>query len=664
MASGRWLARSWRACLLAAVAASVAGCVGMPNSGSPGTFGATPQDTTPAFGFIGAIPAGPGPGWTPSQIVAGFLNASASYPAYSEIAQEYLTGTDARHWDPGWSVQVVDQVSVPKDATVSADRRQATVNVTGAVQASFNGSGQYVGAQQNRGAPTVSKQFKLVKVNGQWRIVGPPGGRMLTQPVFAQVYKPQDLYFFDPGGQVLVPDAVFVPVGTSPTSLVQNLVRALLSVPQTPWLKGAGNGALPPAVTEFPPGINPKQVTVAVDGSTATVDLLGSAANVSPAQLELISAQLVWTLTGQQQSSPNIQAVQLERNGKPWTPASPPCRAAGAQSQSPAQKLVLYSCYNPYPAATSSAFYYVDNGQAWSRCASETQVMNGFIGAVVPVFSRTSVASFGQQCKGPVHTESGPAPLPPPHGVPQLSMITVSPDGKYAAGVTPGGNTVDVWSSGAAKPSSSLAAADVTAIGWDRQGSLWTAQGGGISVAAPADVGRFTPIPDGINGKVTTLGIAPDGVRVAAIVQTGSGYVLDLAAIDRIVPAASQAPGPRGSSVSHWSIGQAVRLGPNIADPIALTWYDADNLLVLGRTSTGTTLWEVPVDGQPAIKSPGVLPGAISITANSVSNALVVGLAGGFLEVSASLAGPWQVLGGDGRNPAFPALAPQVAAQS
>ena len=52
MASARsrgWLARgrrTWRACVLAAVAASVAGCVGMPNSGSPGTFSATPQDTS------------------------------------------------------------------------------------------------------------------------------------------------------------------------------------------------------------------------------------------------------------------------------------------------------------------------------------------------------------------------------------------------------------------------------------------------------------------------------------------------------------------------------------------------------------------------------------------------------------------------------------------
>ena len=55
---------------------------------------------------------------------------------------------------------------------------------------------------------------------------------MLTQPDFVKVYRAQDLYFFDPTDQVLVPDAVFVPAGTSPTSLVSNLVNALLNNPQ------------------------------------------------------------------------------------------------------------------------------------------------------------------------------------------------------------------------------------------------------------------------------------------------------------------------------------------------------------------------------------------------------------------------------------------------
>jgi hypothetical protein len=203
----------------------------MPDSGSPGTFGATPQDTTPDLNFIGEIPAGPGANWTPSEIVTGFLNASASYPTYKEIAWQYLVSAASKTWDPGWSVQVVDQVNVPRRADIQRGGRQATVNVTGTVRALFNGSGQYVAAQ-SRTAPDTNQLFKLVKVNGQWRITNPPLGRMLTEPDFASVYNPRDLYFFDPGGQVLVPDSVFVPTGTSSTSLVTNLVGALLKDPQ------------------------------------------------------------------------------------------------------------------------------------------------------------------------------------------------------------------------------------------------------------------------------------------------------------------------------------------------------------------------------------------------------------------------------------------------
>ena len=125
------------------------------------------------------------------------------------------------------------------------------------------------------------------------------------------------------------------------------------------------------------------------------------------------------------------------------------------------------------------------------------------------------------------------------------------------------------------------------------------------------------PIPNAFDGKIIGLGIAPDGVRVAAIAQTGAGRLLELAAIDR----GAQPPGQRENpttrtSTGPSSIGQPVRLGPNITDPIALTWYDADNLLVLDGTGNGSTLWEVPVDGQPATELPGVLPGAVSITAD------------------------------------------------
>jgi len=647
-----WLGRGWRAGLVAALAACLAGCVGMPDSGSPGTFSATPQDTTQPAEFIGAIPAGPGPNWTPSQIVQGFLNASASYPLYKDIAWQYLTSAAVKAWNPGWSVTVVDQINVPPNADVSRDGRQATVDVTGSVRASFNGTGQYVGAQQSSDGTTnqANQLFDLVKVDGQWRITNPPpNNRVLNESDFSEVYKPQDLYFFDSTEAVLVPDSVFVPSsGTSPQSLVNNLVQALLSNPQSRWLQEETNNK-PPAVTEIPGGPGVTKAGVTIDGTTATVNLQGPAiARASNTTLGQISAQLVWTLTGQSPGPPNIQAVQLEVNGKLWTPPSAPCPG---QSPSPAQKLVMYNCKDPYPPPTSSAFYYVGTGQAWSRCAPVSQVMTGSIGSVLPLFSKKSAATLDQSCGSSVQAPSKAVPPPQPRGIPLLSMVAVSPDGKYAAGVTPGGKSVVMWVSGGTRPSSTLTLPGVTAIGWDRKDYLWVTQENATTMVVPASDGSdHAAIPNSFGGKILGLSIAPDGVRVAAVVQTASGPQVQLAAINRTTLSNAEATSP----FSGTSIGPTVQLGPNVLDPIALTWYDADDLLVLNGSAGGTTLWEVPVDGQPATKHPGVPSNAVSITANSDTNALVVGRSDNQLEVSASLAGPWQLLGSGGQNPAFP----------
>jgi Lipoprotein LpqB beta-propeller domain/Sporulation and spore germination len=659
------LARCRLAFVLAAAAASVAGCVGMPNSGSPGTVGATQQDTTQDSDFIGAIPAGPQKGWSPTDIVRGFLNASIGYPVYQDIANEYLATPAKQLWGSGWSVKVVDRVSVPTDAYYSQGSRIATVDVTGLVQASFNGSGQYVGAPQGRsagqqdgsGAQPANQKFTLAKVNGEWRITNAPefGFRMMTQDDFVKVYRAQDLYFFDPTDQVLVPDAVFVPAGTSPTSLVGNLVNALLVSPQPVWLQ-APSGQTPPAVTAFP--LHTKLNNVMVDGSTATVDLGGAAVSATSAQRQLMATQLVWTLTGQApnrpnvQNPPNIQAVQMEINGKPWTSSTAACPDTGGPGQSPAQKLLMYRCKNPYPTATSSAFYYTAGGQAWTRCASQSQVMAGNVGVVQAVFGKTGAASLKPSCQDSVQASAQPVPPPQTRPGPALTMFAVSPDGKYLAGYSPDGKSLDMWAANQAKPTTTKPLSGVTSIVWDRRDYLWVAQGNATTVIVPTTGGsKNASIGNDFPGKVLGLGIAPDGVRVAAIVQTdpGSPPEVELAAINSGTPTAGQLSAP----FDRMSIGQTVQLGPNVTNPVALTWYDADDLLVIGGTGSQTSLWEVPVDGQPAKALPGLPPGAISITANSTQNVLVAGLTNNRMVVSAGLAGPWQPLGIGGQNPIF-----------
>ncbi len=638
------LARLARASLLAATVVSVAGCVGMPGNGAVGVFSASPQSTAQGGGFIASVPAGPGPGWTPTQIVGGFIKASAD-PTYEAIAQQYLAGPAGDSWDPGWSVEVFNQIIVPPHAALSPVGRhgaqQAVVKVTGAAQAALSGTGQYVSAGLGRQGPP---SFTLIKVDGQWRISNPPKYRMLTETEFADFYNAQDLYFLDPTGQVLVPDSVFVPQGTSLQTLVNNLVTALIRGPDTTWLANATTTAFPEATTRFPKGTT--ILSVAVYGATAVVNLGGAMASANTLAREQVSAQLVWTLAGSPASPSAIQSVELEVDGAPVKPSATRC--GESLGQSPVQKLASYGCYGPYPSAAAS-FYYINDQQAWSRCGSEGLVKVNSIGAVVPVFGRKGAPS-GQQCAHGRFVAPTSTTQPSAQAQSQpASMAAVSPNGQYVAYVSPGGDAVYTGqlSSGAASFSRSparLTGTDITAISWDREGDLFVAQNGTIWMLPPT--GPKQQVGNDFGGDVTGLSIAPNGVRVAAIVQTNSGSDLDLAAIGPAAPAKPSAP--------QYSINQVVQLGPNIADPVALTWYNADNLLVLDRVGAANTLYEVPVDGQSAI-GPLVTPqGAVAITADGAANVLVAGLADHQLAVSTSLVGPWLYLTDQGQNPAYP----------
>ena len=648
--SVRLRARAWRvAAVIAtmiATVASVAGCVGMPNSDPPGSAAAVQASTIPDLN-TGLFAAAPTPGAAPWEIVQGFLTASASYPI-DAVALAYLA---SRKWDPAWSVTVFSTFNVPHRADIrSAGKhggKRATVDFSGPVQAAFNATGQYVSAKdqvQKAGAYT----FQLVQVNGQWRISNPPGYRIIPAWEFPLVYKAQDLYYFDPADHVLVPDSVFVPLGTSPSQLVKSLVTALTNQPQTPWLQ---QGV---AQTRFPRGTTVLGVTL--DGPAATVNLGGTAmAKASYAQREQASAQLVWTLTGSQASPSAIQSVELEIDGKPFTPSTSACDVS--QSQSAFQKLSAFECYNPYPSSPAS-FSYVDEGQAWLRCGSEAQAQQGYIGPVLPMVSRSGVLA-SPRCPGSgfVQTNSPTAPSAQTASLPAMSMLAVSPYGKEVAFVSP--DQDDLYIGPLSGPAAHfprtprVIGSDITAISWDHNDNLWMVEDGAIYMVPAA--GKPAPVTGFGGGMVTGLSVAPDGVRIAIIVQDGTGSQLELAAVNPSGSASAQPTGGQiGTPAAHPYISQVTPLGPNITDAIALTWYDADNLLVLDRTSGGNTLWEVPVDGQQATGPQLTPPGAVSIAADGAANALVAGLSDNRLAVSTGLGVQWQYLNQLGQNPVYP----------
>ena len=415
-----------RMCVLAAAVASVAGCVGMPSNGPAQQFSASPQSSGQDGNLIGSVPLGPQPGDDPSEIVAGFLTAADSFPLYG-VAQEYLTSSAVKLWNPGFAVTVFSKMNGPNVAPTPTPSpsggRRAAVEVTGTVQAMFNGTGQYVSAL-SPGPASTDYNFDLVKVNGQWRIDNPPNYRMLLVGDFPFFYKAQDLYFMDGQAQVLVPDSVFVPLGATVSQLLTDLVDSLTAGPKTPWLNNATD-------TELPAGLRVQQVLN--DGSTVTVNLaVPKTVNLAPRELELFAAQLVWTLIGPPTTSPSgFSSVVLELNGQPWTPPTPPC--ANGRLPGQVQTPGPYECFDPYPSSPSS-FFYVDRGQPWARCGAQTLGLSGSIGSAVPLVGRTG-AFTSQQCNPNQSVREGNPALPPlqPASLPAVTMAAVSPNATCTA---------------------------------------------------------------------------------------------------------------------------------------------------------------------------------------------------------------------------------------
>ena len=637
-----------RMSVLAAAVASVAGCVGMPSNGPAQEFTASPASSAQDGNLIGSVPLAPQPGENPSQVVQGFLTAADSYPLYT-VAKEYLTSKAVSSWKPGFAVTVFSKMNGPAQAPApkpSPTRGpQATVEVSGTVQAKFNGSGQYVSAQNPVPAST-NYDFTLVKVNGQWRIDDPPNYRMLLTGDFPYFYKAQDLYFMDPQDQVLVPDSVFVPLGATVSQLLTDLVDSLGASPKTPWLANAAD-------TELPPGVTVQQV-LDEDG-TATVNL-AVPKTVKPAsrQLELFAAQLVWTLIGPPASSfGGISSVVLELNGAPWTPPAAACQGGRLPGQ--AQTPGPYQCFNPYPSSPSS-FYYVDSGQSWARCGAQYLGLSASIGSVVPIVGHTGVFT-SQPClpRQSVKEQDTALPQAQPASLPAVTMTTVSPDGNYLAIVTAGKGALYIGKlSGPAAlfPSMPrLAGGDITSVSWDRNDDLWVTQDGVIYML-PATGKTADQVQFSQNEDVTDLAVAPDGVRLAFIAQapgTNSTPSLYLAAFGGGPPGSGQ----RGSPSAQLAIKAAAAIGPGLSHPASIAWYDADDLIVVNDAASGNTLMEVPVDGQQPQEE--IAPaGLTSITADGPANVLVAGLSGGYLDVSTSLIGPWVPLGEPGQNPAYP----------
>jgi Lipoprotein LpqB beta-propeller domain/Sporulation and spore germination len=606
------------AACLSVVAAG--GCATIPSSGPVRSLGQPQNGVIQGQGFPQLIPAPPGKGWTPVQIVSGFLAANASFAGNNAAAREYLTPGQARAWDPGSAVTVVSKPNL-KSAVVlnrltgQSSNNTQTVDVSGQELATLTPSGQYqpppASAKQ-----TIKFPLRLIKIHGQWRIVNPPKQLLLSKPDFLRVYQPRNLYFFAqgggtpvpgaPGGGTLVPDPVYVPLLATPTRLAADLVMALRQRPPG-YLSGATQTSLPPG-TEV--------LGVRIEGPGAVVNLGGAVARASTPVLENIAAQLVWTLTSSSYGRQAINSVKLEVDG---VPQKLPGAALGNF-----ELASKYSGMVPRPVADGGLYFIGKGGVVQllppSPAAAPPRPVLGQAGTgLIPMTSIAVSPDSDERSIGGVSPGAG-----------ERSIAGISPEGRTVYfGALAKGAALGSWRPGGR----------ITSLSWDARGDLWVAAGNGVWLRRP---GRKAPVavdngqlPPG--DRVTALRVAPDGVRIAMIVRGKTGSQLEIGAVKLGAHTAS--------------IGQPTPIGAGIRDPAALSWYNPDDLIVLGSPGSARPLLkEVPVSGGEPTQI-GAEPHTLSIA--TAGSQIVAGLHRGLLVTLSGPAGNWEPLG-RGQDPAYP----------
>ena len=588
-------AGGWVPSAAVAVAIAAGGCAAVPTSGAVQQFGGAVQaGVIPPQDYSQPIVQGPGPGWTAQEIVDGFLAANASFANNHEVAREYLDPSARHTWNPGWAVNVVS--SQPQVSLLNVPKQVAAGN-PGAQEATVSVTSTRVATLNDKGQSLISSESPKQTVN-------------ITLARFNDQWRiskppPNLLLTQDAFKRVYQPRNLYFLAGSGqrlipdpvfvpePDTNTQLAFGLATALLQNPagWLGGA-------AVTAFP--AKSTVIGVKINGPNAIVDLGGKAAAASRLQQEQMAAQLAWTLA----SGPaSIQQVELEINGRPLL-------IHGRQYQ----LLENYSDWMPSPAAGPS-LYYVASGTV-KALSGIGPPGSGQLGTVTPV--------------------TGAAGTP---SVPPLRSIAVSPDGRWIAGISAGGGgkVVYAWDlTHRAGPVRewALSPGPCTSLSWDQQGDLWITAGGSVSLLSPR---KHSPTGVALSAdSVTSFQVAPDGVRAVMI----NGSQLQLVAIDR-----------SGSPY----LGPTVTIGSGILDPESLSWYDANNVIVLDGSSGGN-LWEVPLNGgaPSAIASSGNIASVTATSPSGASPSIAVGLADGQIMVSSILGGAFEITHAIGGAPVYP----------
>ena len=548
----------------------LAGCASMPDSGDLRGVESTPRQDTQVRVF--AMP--PREDASQGEIVQGFLEALTSDDPTYKTARLYLSAKAARGWQPEQSTTVLAD-----GPSTDAVRPPVGREDTGTFMYTLTGDRVATVDSQQAYTPADGKYSKAVHLtkdakSGQWRIDELPQGVVMGESDFQRNYMSVDKYYFASNTSagtssqpIAVADPVFVRRRVDPMT---QMVRSLLNGP-TSWLG-------PVVRSSFPTGTALRKGVTSLtpdDQNKLTVPLNQKASRVGLARCNEMATQILYTL---QTMTPTVDEVELQA-------------ANGAQlcvyKESSTDAVGAHGAVN-----RPGYLYFLDDKHRVVRIAG-----------------------------GSRGTQAEPVPGALGEGVKQLRSVAVSRDEETGAGVSLDGKSLYVGSmvSGASLGDPVLTSQGkteddrLTAPSWDAQGDLWVAdQDPKKPRLLLLQKGRGEPIAvetPGLDGRVESVRVAADGVRIALVVEKDGKRSLLIGRIQRS-GAAGETP-----VVSVLELRSAT---PDLEEITAMSWAGDSRLVVVGREQQGVLQMRyVQVDGStPEGPAPAALTGVKEIAAS------------------------------------------------
>lgn len=519
--------------LLLAVLALLGGCVSLPQTGGVRTEPG--QGTVDGgAGSFDYTPSGPRPGSPALKIVEDFLLAMQASPQSTAVARKFLTDEGRAGWFPEKTTLVHGS------KLVTGSDRSFEVHLEQTVQ--LDSRGTWLG--RVGGARGVDYRLELVRERGEWRITNPPDALIIPRTHFESRYQQYFVYYFDPSGEVLIPQPTYLPHGEQAATL---LVRRLLEGPD-PRLEGVLRSYIPGG-TEYV-----LSVPVSLEG-VAEVTLNEQLLKLSEEGREMALAQLAWTL----RQVTGVDAMQVTVDGAPLD-------IPGAGSP---LSVTSWSEFDPAVRWASQELFGIRDGEAIALSASGDEVTGEF-GAREYVLRDVAAELTAEHVAGV--TEDG-------------TTVVLAPRGQPGTQPPPPGQTEVVYEG-----------TDVLRPAWDVFEDLWlvdrTRAGAVVSVVADGEAAAVEA--PGLTGQeVTGFVVSRDGSRLVAAVRGRSGDRLLVARVARTT----------NGQVRGLTRAVELPLIQGGVDEIRdLAWRSPGGLLVLtGPTPESSQVQLALVDGSTAV---------------------------------------------------------------